>query len=257
MGIGCALRRVPRLEEPSMAEYDPHRETLDDPSLPFDFRWRLIQEIDSTNRRFGIYRSFLRQWASFFESAEPGRAYSVFEVGSGSGGLSRELLAWSHRQGHRADVHLYDSQADVLEESVRQFDGEDRPTVHVATADYLKVFPDKAYDYVVSLHVLHHIRPLASAVEALEQMHRIARRGVLVMDFENKPWAVPFARVWNRFGGVSPELSQDGIKSLQRAYEPRHLLRTLNAGVALQDFEVTLQRLFFVPYWFLRSTRKG
>lgn len=239
-----------------MAEHDPYRETLDDPSLPFDFRWRLIQEIDSTNGRFGIYRSFLRQWAALLESAETDRSYSVFEVGSGSGGLSRELLAWSRRQGHEADIHLYDSQADVLEQSTRQFDGENPPTIHIASDDYLKVFPDKAFDYVVSLHVLHHIRPAGSAVEAMAHMHRIARRGVLVMDFEKKPWAVPFARVWNRLRGVSPDLSQDGIKSLQRAYEPRHLLRALDSGSALQDFDVTLRRLFFVPYWFLRSTRK-
>lgn len=242
-----------------MAEPDPYRETLDDPSLPFSFRWGLIREIDATNRRFGVYRTFLREWSSFFQATDPASdgVFSVLEVGSGSGGLSRELLSWARQHGHHPDLHLYDSQADVLEESARQFDRENQPVTHIATEDYLKAFPDNAFDYVISLHVLHHIRPFESAVEALEQMHRIARRGVLVMDFENKPWAVPFARVWNRWGGVSPELSRDGIKSLQRAYEPRQLLRTVNSSAIRRSYEVKLRRLFFVPYWLLRSTRMG
>ena len=236
---------------------DPYQEMLDDPGLPFEQRWALISEIDRTNGRFGIYRTFIADWNAWLDTqsaTEQGRL-SVFEVGSGSGGLSREIGHWGRQRGLGLDLHLYDAQADVLAASLEQFTDNAKPKVHVATDAHLEVFPDKAFDYVISLHVMHHIRPFSMAVSAMEQMLRIARRGVFIIDFENKPWAVSFARIWNRLSGVSPTLSSDGIKSLKRAYAPGDVMRALSESEVARDFRLEMKRYPFVPYWRLRATR--
>jgi ubiquinone/menaquinone biosynthesis C-methylase UbiE len=240
-----------------MKAEDPYQEMLDDPSLPFELRWALISEIDSTNRRFGVYRNLLSDWDAWMKGQDlpQQERLSVLEVGSGSGGLSREVRNWGQGRGLDLDMHLYDSQEDVLNESLKQFDEDARPVTHVATDTHLEVFPDQAFDYVISLHVIHHIRPFETAVSALEQMLRIARRGVFVIDFENKPWAVPFAQVWNRLFRVSPMLSSDGIKSLKRAYAPGEVIRALSESELARDFRLDMKRYPFVPYWRLRATR--
>lgn len=235
---------------------DPYQEMLDDPSLPFAQRWALVDEIDRTNRRFGIYRKFIKEWDAWL-GQEPVGPCSVFEVGSGSGGLSREIRAWGERQSRALDQHLYDAQEDVLRESLKKFGGESVPQIHVATPDHLAVYPERAYDYIVSLHVIHHIQPFAVAVDALAQMLRVARRGIFIIDLENKPWAVPFTRVWNPLTGVSAALSSDGIKSLYRAHDPRRLLDALRQTEIARQYRLELKRYFFVPYWRLTAQRIG
>lgn len=231
---------------------DPFQEMLDDPRLPFDRRWALLAEIDSTNRRFGIYRQFMASWGAL---AGAEQALTVFEVGSGSGGLSREVAHWARRRGIRADLHLYDAQEDVLQASLANFSGTEPPQLHVATPDHLAVYPDRSFDYVISLHVVHHIQPFEMAVSALGEMLRMARRGVLVVDLERKPGAIAFARVWNRVMGVSADLRSDGIKSLRRAHDPRRLVAALEASGAGRGFRVDLRRYFGVPYWRFQARR--
>lgn len=237
-----------------MADEDPYQEMLDDPRLPFDLRWTLVSEIDDTNRRFGIYRQFVDSWDALLGPSD-GRPLTVFEVGSGSGGLSREIVRWSRERGVSTEIHLYDAQEDVLRASLAKFDAAAQPQIHVATPEHLAVFPDSAFDYVISLHVLHHIQPFATAVSAMEQMLRVARRGVLVIDLENKPGAIPFARIWNRLTGVSPALSADGIKSLRRAYDPRRLLSALQPAAFREGARLELKRYFMVPYWRLQARK--
>jgi SAM-dependent methyltransferase len=229
---------------------------LDDPSLPFGQRWALVDEIADTHRRFGDYRKLLKERDAWM-GEERAEHFSLFEVGSGSGGLSRELRAWGERRGRALDLHLYDAQADVLNESLKKFSRDAAPQVHVATPDHLAVYPERSYDYIVSLHVIHHIQPFAVAVDALAQMLRVARRGIFIIDLENKPGAVPFARVWNRLHGVSADLSSDGIKSLYRSHDPRRLLAALRETDVACQYRIELKRYFFVPYWRLTARRIG
>jgi ubiquinone/menaquinone biosynthesis C-methylase UbiE len=237
--------------------HDPYQEMLDDPRLPFDLRWALVSEIDSTNRRFGIYRRFIQSWDALLGKPDVDKL-SVFEVGSGSGGLSREIAAWGRERGLALDLHLYDAQEDVLKASLDKFDPKAQPELHLATPEHLAVYPDDSFDYVISLHVLHHIQPFEIAVSAMEQMLRIARRGVLVIDLENKPGSISFARVWNRLMGVSSALSADGIKSLRRAHDPRQLLNALRDAERREGMRLDLKRYPpLVPYWRLQATRAG
>lgn len=234
---------------------DPYQEMLDDPALPFGVRWALVDEIDRTNQRFGIYRRFLTDWADWVRG-DPLDGASILEVGSGSGGLSRAIRDWGQARGISLDLHLYDAQEDVLRESLKRFEGGgDLPRTHLASPEHLAVFPDRAFDYVISLHVVHHIQPFDVAVGALAEMLRIARRGVFVIDLENKPGAVPFTRIWNRLMGVSRALSSDGVKSIRRAHDPRRLRDALSERDGAKDYRVELKRYPVVPYWRLQARR--
>jgi len=234
---------------------DPYQETLDDPNLPFSVRWPLIEEINSTNHRFGIYKTFLKDWNGWALNALAGqKKFSVLEVGSGSGGLSLEIQKWAMKNNLQADINLYDSQADVLEESLKKFDI-NKPKVHIATDKHLKVYPDNAFDFIISLHVIHHIQPIDVAASAIEEMLRVSKFGIFIIDLENKFLSVPFARFWNKITGVSSELSEDGIKSILRSYNPTSLISSLRPNT-IQEYEITTKRFFFVPYWRISSSKK-
>ncbi len=162
------------------------------------------------------------------------------------------LLSWLERR----EPNVYRAILDADRESLKRFEGGgDLPRTHLASPEHLAVFPDRAFDYVISLHVVHHIQPFDVAVGALAEMLRIARRGVFVIDLENKPGAVPFTRIWNRLMGVSRALSSDGVKSIRRAHDPRRLRDALSERDGAKDYRVELKRYPVVPYWRLQARR--
>lgn len=237
---------------------DPYQEKLDDPNLPFDLRWPLINEIDSTNHRFGIYKMFIRDWDKWaMKQLGKQKNFSVLEVGSGSGGLSLEIRKWAEKRGLNVTLHLYDAQEDVLTESLNKFDHQ-KPEIHVASKDHLKVYPNQAFDFVISLHVIHHIQPFTAAVSAMGEMMRISKKGIFVVDLENKFLAVPFAKFWNKLTGVTPDLSEDGIKSIKRSYFAEDLKNALlAANDKTHNQKLNVKKLFFVPYWRISSSQNN
>lgn len=234
---------------------DPYQEYLDDSSRPFEKRWGLISELDRVNRVLP-YRIFIKKWDRWFQKNYKGIAkISILEIGSGSGGLSEELLKWGRANNIQIDLHLYDSQEDILIESQKRF-AEPKPALHVATDQHLKVYDEKKFDFVVSFQVLHHIRPLTIASDALLQMHRIARLGVFVADLEQRPFNVMVTRIYTFFLSVSDDLRHDGVNSVRRAYESKDLLTEIQKDPILTDFNVVLKRLF-VPFFIFMSNRKN
>jgi len=234
---------------------DPYQENLDNPNLPFATRWSLINEINTTNQRFGIYKKYIKEWDRWaIDQLDQQNNFSVLEVGSGSGGLSLEIKKWAAGRNLEAEINLYDAQEDVLNESLKKFD-HTKPKIHVATKDHLKIYPDKSFDFVISLHVIHHIQPFSAAVSAIEEMLRISRKGIFIVDLENKFLAIPFAKFWNRISGVTPELSEDGIKSLKRSYSPIELKDALIDSLPKNSYHLSIKRMLFVPYWKISSSR--
>lgn len=126
-----------------MTFIDPYAETLDDPNVPFEKRWQLLNDLDDLNHRFGVYKKVLAQWDAFasLEKEWPEAGLSILEVGSGSGGLSRELEKWAIKNKKRLNFHLYDSQGDVLQEAAKGFT-QNQPTIHIAKENYLQAFKD-------------------------------------------------------------------------------------------------------------------
>jgi len=237
--------------------HDPYQEKLDDPNLPFELRWSLINEIDSTNHRFGIYKKLIKDWDRWaLKCTNDLQKFSILDVGSGSGGLSLEMRKWAENRNLIPELHLYDAQADVLNESLKKF-GDNKPHIHIATQDHLKIYPDCAFDFVISLHVIHHIQPFDVAVSALQEMLRISKKGIFIVDLENKLFAVPFAKAWNSLTGVTAQLSEDGIKSIKRSHPARMLKEKLCQTEHAKLYDIQLKREFFIPYWTLRGCRKG
>jgi ubiquinone/menaquinone biosynthesis C-methylase UbiE len=87
-------------------------------------------------------------------------------------------------------------------------------------------FADGAFDVVVSTFFLHHLEE-ASLKEALREMLRVSRRGVVAVDLVRHPlayrflhWSRPLFR-WNWITLV------DGPRSVQAAFTPDELRRVL------------------------------
>lgn len=237
---------------------DPYMEVLDDPSLPLLRRLEVIMALDKVNQQYGVYQSFIKGFEHVLdkEAASTGRV-SLFELGSGLGGLSREIELWGKKQGFYFDLNLYDTQEDVLQTAQELLASQGvRATKHVATENYLQDYADNSFDYVISLHVIHHIRPVSEASKALKEMMRVAKKGVYVLDFHRKWGSVTLFKLWNSLFGINQDLSDDGVKSMQRAYSPEELERLFFQTDSSLENQFQFVTHFLKPYWEFKFVKK-
>lgn len=237
---------------------DPFQEILDDPSVPFDVRWRIIKEIDQSNNVYLIFILFMKNWNLFLSKilTDKSTAYKILEIGPGSGTLGLKILDWAKKRKIVFQYNLFDSQEEVLNACANGYVNYPTTQKLKASENYLKDYADNSFDVTLSLHVLHHIQPKEIALDALEQMLRVSRKAVVVMDFEKTQKFLFRFYLLNFILRFSKELNEDGLKSMQRAYSLKELSPHLNYLCAKYGFELKIKKFLIHPYWFLCAVKK-
>lgn len=237
---------------------DPFQEILDDPSVPFDVRWRIIQEIDRTNEIYFIFRLFMRNWNLHLSKIlnDQSAVYKILEIGPGSGTLGLKILDWAMKRKINLQYNLFDSQEEVLNECSKKYSNFPATLKLKASENYLKDYADNSFDVTLSLHVLHHIQPKEIAMDALEQMFRVSRKAVVIMDFQKTQKFLFRFTLLNFILGFSSELISDGVKSMQRAYTLEELTPHLNYLCDKYGFELKTKKFLLHPYWFICAVKK-
>ena len=153
-----------------------------------------------------------------------GNAARILDVGTGAGDMP---VAFARRgwQVVAADVN-----PDVLAVANARLAPE--PAIELVGADVLALpLEDGAVDVAHCSLLLHHLEPDA-ALQALREMRRVARVGVVVNDLRRG--VLPLAATWVTVMalGRSPVTRNDGLVSARRAYTPSEL-DALLAGAGL------------------------
>lgn len=91
---------------------------------------------------------------------------------------------------------------------------------------------------------------------ALEQMFRVSRKAVVVMDFEKTQKFLFRFTLLNFILGFSREINADGLKSMQRAYSLVELTPHLKYLCDKYGFELKTKKFLLHPYWFICAIKK-
>jgi ubiquinone/menaquinone biosynthesis C-methylase UbiE len=203
------------------------QEMLDDPCVPVETRKELLTELDNSNRRFGTYQIFVQRFGQFLEKgalASLRGPCRILEMGSGSGDLVHHISEWAHARGFAFEFHLMDIDPQILAwAQARLAEKEIAVHVHEAGDRHLAQFKDGEFDFVYSMHVLHHIQPYELLKLAMHDAVRVARSGVFMMDFDRRFYGATMARLWNRAHNIDKRIAKDGLISLRRAYSNREV----------------------------------
>lgn len=229
---------------PPMVDND---EVLDNPATDLERRKALLLELDQTNIRYGTYAQYCRRFFDWIETLHPpDKRVTVLEIGSGSGGLAREIVRGAQ---DRWDIEysLMDQDADILTWAQSRLAKDDvECRVFASGTDHLAQFADRGFDVIISLHVIHHIHPLSSVQKMFHDAVRVARLGFFHVDFTRRWGNVTMAKVVNTLYGLSTDLKEDGVKSVRRAYTAREIARCLEP--APDGYEVRVRELFPFPH---------
>ncbi|MFN2483809.1 MAG: methyltransferase domain-containing protein [Candidatus Limnocylindria bacterium] len=209
------------------------RELLDAETLdPRELRANL-RELARLNRLPGGV------WASIhgIESLTgDGGQVSVLDVGTGGGDMPIAFVRHARARGRRWIVVAAEPRPEILELARRRVRSEPAITVEPADARQLP-FADRSFDVAHASLLLHHL-DRGRAIEALSEMARVAREGVVINDLQRGPlhYAVTAAVV---LGLTQSRYSRhDGLVSARRAYtlDERHdLIEAAGLRVAWQS----------------------
>jgi ubiquinone/menaquinone biosynthesis C-methylase UbiE len=191
-------------------------ELLDDPGLAAAELRRNLREMAMLNRLPGGVGNSCRAVTKLLD----GRAdASVLDVGIGSGDFARRLAR--ERDGVR--IIGLDLREDVLEIAARNLAGTNHVTLIAGDARAVPL-PDASVDIAHASLLLHHLDP-PDAVQALREMRRVARRGVVVNDLRRGRAAYGVTAGVVLALARSPVTRHDGLLSARRA----HTLEELDA----------------------------
>lgn len=153
---------------------------------------------------------------------------SLLDVATGSGDIPLAVRARAVRHGISVHPTGLDRSGEVLCEA-RRVGGE---LLTLVEGDARKLpFDDAAFDVVSLCLALHHFDP-EDAVVVLQEMWRVASRGLVVVDLRRGALALLGAWFLTRTVARNRLTQHDGPLSVRRAYTPSEVLAlALDAGI--------------------------
>lgn len=181
-----------------------------------------LAELRRVNRWLGDVSALRR---SVLPDIERGgaRAFTLLDVGAGTGELLREVALAARTRGvtpRLVGLELNERAAAGLLEESREF-----PEIASVRGDAMRLpFADGAFDYVMCSLFTHHFRDDA-CVRAFREMARVARRRVYCIDLHRHPVAYYFYTTIGRLILHNRLTREDGALSILRAFRPDELHR--------------------------------
>ncbi len=212
-------------------------ELLDQPGHDYAALAENLQDLRELDRYLGGTALTWRALWPLLRELPHGAPATLLDVATGGADGPRGLVARAHRHGYDLRPFASDRLADVLQ--LARVAGAHFPLIqHDALAIPLH---DRAIDFVTCSLALHHFDPPA-AVALLRELHRVARRGVIVNDLCRGRLAYWGARLL-ALGPWHAMARHDGPLSVLRAYTIAEA-RALIAQAGLADARIAGGPLF-------------
>lgn len=189
-----------------------------------DFRG-CLHSLEQVNRWLMGYRPTLAWLARL--SREPHEPVHIVDVGSGGGGLLRQIAGWARRRGIAVqltgiDLNPYATRAAA--ESTRK-----KLEIAWVTGDALEYQPKTPVNIIVSSLMTHHLED-AQIIAHLRWMEATAQVGWFINDLERSERA---SRMFALLAGAvrwHPFVRHDGPVSFRRAFRKEDWIRLLAAA---------------------------
>jgi ubiquinone/menaquinone biosynthesis C-methylase UbiE len=206
-----------------------------------------IVELQRVNQWLGDARALRLSLLSDIEQADI-RKFSVLDVAAGSGELLRVAAAWTRRNKLKGSFTALELNARSARAILEKSSG--LGEINSIRGDALRLpFADGSFDYSICSLFTHHLDD-REVVVALQELDRVARRRIFIIDLHRHPIAYYFYRTVGRLILHNRLLREDGALSILRSFKPQELIN-LASQARLDD--VRIHRRF--PYRLVLSAR--
>ena len=196
---------------------------------------RFLREIRFINRWLGDVTALRETLLREIDRANL-PAFSVLDVGAGSGELLRVIARFAKRRKREArlfGLELNARSARAIIEESRDF-----AEISAVRGNALKLpLVDNAVDFAICSLFTHHFSN-EQVVEILREMRRVARREIFVIDLHRNPNAYRGYKLFGQVFRLGRLTKNDGLLSIRRAFVPPELA-DLAAQANLKQARVT------------------
>ena len=192
-----------------------------------------LREIRFINRYLGDGRALKK--TLFAEIEKLGlRSFSVLDVGCGSGELLRMIGEFAAKAVRDASLIGLDLNP-ISTEITKVWSKGVAPIDSIQGDAFQLPFSDNSFDYAISSLFFHHLTD-EQIIEVLNEMSRVARRGLVVIDLHRDPVAFVGYKIFCFVFRISRLVREDGSLSIRKGFR-REELRELavSAGFAVGD----------------------
>ena len=194
-----------------------------------------LGEIAFINRHFGDGRALRKTLLREIEVNDL-REFSVLDVGCGSGELLRIIAGFAESSDRTATLVGIDNNS--ISSSTTQTGSREFRQISSVQGDAFRLpFDDDAFDYSISSLFFHHLTDDQIPI-VLNEMSRVAKRGVVVIDLHRDPVAFIGYKILCFVFRISKLVRHDGSLSIRKGFRVEELER-LAKGAGLVHVEVT------------------
>ncbi len=225
---------------PSLQTRQCQPEWMDDPNADPEQLRKALQFIRRINTLLGYTRTALRYLDQFSRRWEKERTYQLIDLATGSADLPVAMLDWADRTGHRIKVIGIDLHEATISTARRRVN-DDRLTLIRADALNLPL-ADGGVDYAFTSLFLHHLSD-ADVVRAMQEMSRVASRGIFVADLLRKQRAYGWIKLLSCF--ANPIVRHDAPASVAQSFTKAEILHLRDrAGLSFTRYATNFGHRF-------------
>jgi ubiquinone/menaquinone biosynthesis C-methylase UbiE len=180
---------------------------------------RSLRFIRRINALLGYTRATLWHLERFSRNWKHGEKIRMIDLATGSGDVPRAILRWADARGFNVQIVAVDRNPTTARAASRALN---HPRLQVVQADVMELpFADQSFDYALTAMFLHHLDD-EQAVQVLQRMSRLARRGIIAADLLRHYRAYAWITLLTLLAG--PMVRHDARTSVAQAFKRDEVL---------------------------------